>query len=148
MSGFQGPVELVVQRSLLLVRAYAAAHGLACVAILLCYPHSISRCLLLLALVLNGARGVAYYFRPPADTIVALKLGSRSQWLVCLRDGRELPAQLIDRPWITAVITAFSLRTSDRCRRHVLLLADNADADAVRRLRVRLRHLQQVQTAQ
>ena len=139
MSGFHGPVELTVQRSALLLRAYSVAHGLACGAVVLCYPPSFPRSLLLFALLVNAARGICAYWRPPTDAIVALKLDTRAAWQVRLRDGRTLSADLMGRPWVTAPITALSLRTSDRRARHVLLLADNTDADGLRRLRVQLR---------
>ena len=139
MSGFHGPVELVLRRSAVYLRVWVIAHGLALSGVLLCYPHSPARSLLLFVLITNGWRGMYAWWYPRADTVAALRLSQTGDWLLHLRDGRMLSAQLAAVPWISAHVTALSLRTADRHLHHVVLWPDTSDADGVRRLRVRLR---------
>ena len=140
MSGFHGPVYLALRPSALCARVLVAAHVLALAAVLVCYPTSLARTLLLLAITLNGAISLHQLLRPRADAVVAVLLGTYDAWQVSLADGRVLSARLARPPYVSVYLTALSLRVADGRVRHVLILPDNANADAFRRLRVRLRH--------
>lgn len=71
-------------------------------------------------------------------SVRALKLRSDSFWMIEYGDGREEQVELLNSPLVSPWLVVLSFRAKP-FRRHVLLLADNADPAALRRLRVRLR---------
>ena len=77
-----------------------------------------------------------------------LRWGSGGRWQVGSRDGQELSATLSPDSFVRPWLTILRLRPeSGGLVRNVVLLPDMLDAEAFRRLRVRLRLEQGVQTA-
>ena len=74
------------------------------------------------------------------NAIARVEWGADDAWTLIERRGRQISARPVERnfvaPWMT--LLSFTCQTGCR-RRHIILLADNSDADQVRRLRVRLR---------
>lgn len=140
MAGFQGAVYLVVRPSLRLRRAVRGAHAVAAFTIACAYPVGMAALLLLAALALNAWRVERRLSRPAPHDIAALLLTSTDSWRIRCVDERVQGARLARQPLLSAGLIALSLQGDDGRLRHVVLLADNADADVCRRLRVRLQH--------
>ena len=138
MSGFHGAVYLTVRPSLLLRRTAASAHLLAACAMAALHPATVAQGLLIAAIALHGWYLHLRLSRPRAGDVAAVLLSSTDEWRVTLYDGRVLGARLARPPHISVYLTALSLTLTDGHTRSVLLLADNVDPDACRRLRVRL----------
>ena len=136
MNGFHGPVILDLKPSAWLPRALLALHVAVSSTLLLAYPPSWPRHLLLLAVVahacwsLRAARTLA---------IARLELSASHTWHVVFCDGRALDARLLRIIWVSPLLTALTLACADGIARQLVLLPDMVDADAFRRLRVRLR---------
>ena len=136
MNGFQGPVILTLKPSLWLPRAVLALHLSALCMLLLAYPPSWPRHLLLVAIAAS-----ALWSLRAAHTadIARLELSPRDTWHVVFCDGRGLDARLLRAPWVSPMFTTLSLACADGVERQILLLPDMVEPDAFRRLRVRLR---------
>lgn len=138
MNGFDGPLALDMRPSRWLRGALLAVHALVCGALLLSYPSSWPRNLLILAVgahlpwSLNAARTLS---------IVRLELDAGHHWRVLFCDGRWLDARLTGAPWLSPHFTTLVLACADGVRRQLVLLPDMVDGDAFRRLRVRVRRL-------
>ena len=138
MNGFDGPLALDLRASHWLRRALLCVHALICGALLLAYPSSWPRNLLILAVAahlpwsLKAAR---------VRSIVRLEFdaGHHSRVLFC--DGRWLDARLTAAPWLSPHFTTLVLTTADGVRHPLVLLPDMVDGDAFRRLRVRVRRM-------
>ena len=136
MNGFQGPVIVTLKPSLWLPRAVVALHGSALCMLLLAYPPSWPRLVLLVAIAVS-----ALWSLRAAHTadIARLELSPRDTWHIVFCDGRRLDARLLRAPWVSPLFTTLSLACADGVERQILLLPDMVEADAFRRLRVRLR---------
>lgn len=138
MNGFDGPLALDLRPSYWLRHALLGVHALVCGALLLAYPSSLPRNLLILAVVahlpwsLNAAR---------ARSIVRIELDAGQHWRVLFCDGRWLDARLTAAPWLSPHFTTLVLVCADGVRRQLVLLPDMVDDDAFRRLRVRVRRM-------
>ena len=142
MNGFQGPVHLDLQPSLWLPRGAVAVHFVVLATLWLAYPPSAPRNLLLGAVVLHGLWLAVRLLRvSPRLAVVRLELSARLTWRVVFRDGRSVEAQLRRAALVSPLVTTLSLQCADGARCEVLLLPDTVDADAFRRLRVRLRRM-------
>lgn len=139
MSGFHEAVYVALRPSTRLLGAMLAAHLLAGGAVAVLYPPSLEQGVLMAAIALNAFCLRARLARPRADDIAAVLLGSNDEWRVSLADGSVVAARLALEPYVTVYLTALTLTLADGRRRHVLLLPDNVEANAYRRLRVRLR---------
>lgn len=135
MNGFHGPVHLELQPSAWLPRAVLALHGATCAALLLAYPWSWPRTVLLCAVLIHAHWSVRAARRVE---VTRIELGARDSWRLVLCDGRCLEARLLRAPWVSSWLTAFTLACKDGKQRHIVLLPDMVDGDALRRLRVRL----------
>ena len=136
MNGFQGPVILTLKPSRWLPRAVVVVHACAVCTLLLAYPPSWPRHLLLVAIAANtlwSARAAR------AIDIAGLELSARETWHVVFCDGRGLDARLLRAPWVSPLFTILSLACADGVERQILVLPDMVEPDAFRRLRVRLR---------
>ena len=139
MNGFQGAVHLDLQPSVWLPRVIVAVHFLVLVTVWFAYPPSAPRNLLLSAVVLHGLGLVVRLLRvSPRRTVARLELDARGSWRVVFRDGRSVDASLRRAALVSPLATTLSLLCADGARCEVLLLPDTVDADAFRRLRVRL----------
>jgi len=135
MNGFHGPVILDLMPSAWLPRARLALHVVVFCTMALAYPSSWPRNLLLLAIAGHGL------WKPraaDARDIARLELGARQRWRVVFCDGRGLDARLLRAPWVSPLLTTFTLACADGVERQVVLLPDMVEAQAFRRLRVRL----------
>ena len=136
MNRFQGPVQISLLPSRWLQRVLLTLHVLVGCTLLLAYPMSGMRNFLLLAVAahlpwsLRAARRVA---------ITGLELDAAQRWHVLFCDGRSLVARLTAAAWVSPYLTTLDFVCADGSKRQVLLLPDMLDADAFRRLRVRLR---------
>ena len=81
----------------------------------------------------------AHVRRCSRRAIRAAELGPQGAWSLCLTDGRILAAQLLPSSFLHPELLVLNFRTGRLTRRHLVLSADAADADVLRRLRVRLR---------
>lgn len=78
-----------------------------------------------------------------ADSVVGLRFDSEG-WHVLRRDGTEMGARLLADTYVSALLTVVRLRQSGRWLPiSVILPADAADEDSLRRLRLRLRFSRQ-----
>lgn len=145
MAGFQGAVYLVVRPSLRLRRAARVAHVLSALTIAYAYPLSVAALALLATLAVNAWRIERRLSRPAPHDVAGLVLSSTDTWRIRSVDDRVQGARLARRPLVLASLVALSLRGDDGRVRHVVLLADNAEPDACRRLRVRLQHPRSLQ---
>ena len=67
------------------------------------------------------------------------ELDSEGAWTLGLADGRVLAARLLPSSFVHPKLVVLNFRTGLLARRHLVLAFDAADADLLRRLRVRLR---------
>ena len=142
MNGFQGPVHLDLRPSVWLLRGLVAVHVVVLATLWLAYPPSALRNLLLGAIVLHGVGLVVRQLRvSPQRAVARLELSARLTWRVVFRDGRRVEARLRRAALVSPLVTTLSLQCADGERCEVLLLPDSVDADAFRRLRVRLRRM-------
>ncbi len=139
MSGFDGPIHLVITASRLRRRVVLLAHGLAAAVLAAALPASPAATAVLIAVLVNGVLAVRRCALQP-DDIGAVLLDSAGAWQVALVDGRVEAATLHGRAFVTPPLTAFALRCADGRTRHVVLLPDNSPSAPRRRLRVRLAH--------
>ena len=139
MSGFDGPIHLVITASRLRRRAALLAHGFAAAVLGAALPASPVATALLTGVLVNAAL-VLRRCAPQADDIGAVLLDTAGAWQVTLVDGRVQAATLRGRAFVTTPLTAFALRCADGRTRHVVLLPDNSPDTPRRRLRVRLAH--------
>jgi toxin CptA len=73
------------------------------------------------------------------DAITAIELGDEDA-LICRYDGRSEHARLLGTTYISPYLTLLNLRVMGRILpRHMILVPDNVDPEAFRRLRVWLR---------
>lgn len=78
-----------------------------------------------------------------ADSVTGLRFDSEG-WHVLRRDGSEMSARLLADTYVSALLTVVRLRQSGRWLPvSVILPADAADDDSLRRLRLRLRFSRQ-----
>ena len=136
MNGFQGPVILDLTPSAWLSRARLALHALVFCTLLMAYPVSWPRNFLLLALA-----GHALWSQRAARVmeIARLELSARQHWRVVFCDGRALEARLVRAPWVSPLLTSLTLACADGVERQCVVVPDMVEAQAFRRLRVRLR---------
>lgn len=127
---------LTLKPSRWLPRAVLALHVGALCMLLLAYPASWPRHLLLVAIAASALWSLRVAHT--AD-IARLELSPRETWHVVFRDGRGLDARLLRAAWVSPMFTTLSLACADGVERQILLLPDMVEADAFRRLRVRLR---------
>ena len=139
MSGFDGPIHLVITASRLRRRVALLAHGLAVAVLAAALPASAAATALMTGVCVNGAL-VLRRCAPRPDDIRAVLLDTADAWQVTLVDGRVQAATLCGRAFVTTPLTAFALRCADGRMRHVVLLPDNSPDTPRRRLRVRLAH--------
>ena len=140
MNGFNRPVHLRVRPSRWLPRVLALAHGVTLVVMSCAYPPALGRSALLVAVATHGLWQWYRCMRHRPDAIGCLELGLRQAWRVTLVDGRIFEARLLRAAVVSPLLTALTLRLADGVCREVLLLPDMVEADAFRRLRVRLLH--------
>lgn len=147
MNGFHGPVFLDLQPSRWLPRGMVLVHLVVLVAVARAYPPSLPQQVLLAAIALHGLWSVVILRRVrPAKVIARLELSARHTWRVVFGDGRSVAAELQAAALVSPLMTTLSLCCVDGRRCEVLILPDQVDADAYRRLRVRVRQLVGTQT--
>lgn len=135
------PVHLELRPSAMLARAILLS-VLVSLFVLLFLPLPVSLRLLTAVLVLLAARRAYRRHAVPAlpDAIVRLSLTPESGLQAMLQDGRTMQVTVCDDSLVTATVTVLNLRSVEDGRRYaLLLLRDNVDADAFRRLRVWLK---------
>ena len=118
----------------------AAVHCAALAALLWCALYQ-PLVLFLLAplgasLVWNWREQVSRRGAVSVQQVEALADGS---WRLTDRRGRVFAARLAQENFVAPWMTLLTFRCGRFRNRHILLLSDNSDPDAVRRLRVRLR---------
>ena len=89
---------------------------------------------------LSLARGIrTHALRSAACAVRAAELDGEGAWTLLLADGRVLSARLLDSSLVHPLLLVLNFHTGRLGRRHLVLAPDSANADQVRRLRVRLR---------
>lgn len=74
------------------------------------------------------------------NAVSALSLSQSSKLQLTYQDGREVEVMVLASSFVTAYLTILNLRDLENGRQvHLLLLPDNTDAEAFRKLRVWLR---------
>ena len=71
--------------------------------------------------------------------LVRVELSPRGEWTLIDRRGKVMPAQLLGSSFVTTWLLTLNFSLGGLRRRSMILLADSADPDLLRRLRVRLR---------
>jgi hypothetical protein len=137
MSGFDGPIHLHMRPSPSL-RGGAFVLHLAAIAVLLTYPLTVTSFMLLAALTLDAWNCDRRLARPQPDDIASVLLASNDSWELWTIAGGSCAARLLRASPIHPSMTGLSFACADGKRRHLVLLRDNVDSDAFRRLRVRL----------
>lgn len=132
-------LRIELHPSLLLLRYLLFVH-LAALLVLACYSPSpagtaLGSTAVVWSLVRAWRRFGSWYGR---HAIRALNLAPDDGWMIEFGDARQVRGVLLRSPLVAPRLVILSFRTG-WTRRHALLLADNADPSAVRRLRVRLR---------
>ncbi len=96
--------------------------------------------LLALCVLLAAVRGIALHgSRRAARSIVLLVWDRRGQWRLLQRDGRMLDVRLEHGAYAHPKLLVLPFRTHSGRRVPVLVAPDTADAEGLRRLRMRLR---------
>ncbi len=96
--------------------------------------------LVALCVLLAAVRGIALHgSRRAARSIVLLVLDRRGQWRLVQRDGRMLDVRLQHGAYAHPKLLVLPFRTHSGQRVPVLVAPDMADAEGLRRLRMRLR---------
>ncbi len=139
-NAFEGPIALTVGRSRLLVASMLAGHTLTVLMIILLGLNAASTLLLAAGIALSALVGYRHQRDCRDDDVIAVLLKSDDRWQLQLRDGRQERADLRTAFPLIPGLVYLSFRTSAGVNRAVALFSDNAEADQLRRLRVRLRH--------
>jgi len=125
--------------SLLLIRCLALLHSAALLLLLWASPSPLltgfGGLLITGSLSVAWRRYGAWYGR---RTVRAVELDGEGRWRIRFGDGSETLAERLGPSLVSPRLVILSFRTGF-LRTHAVLLADNADPNAVRRLRVRLR---------
>ncbi len=80
-----------------------------------------------------------HVLRSAPRAIRAAELDPEGAWTLWLANGRVLAARLLPSSFVHPQLLVLNFRIGRLARRHLVLAADAADADRLRRLRVRLR---------
>lgn len=91
-----------------------------------------------IALSLRHALG-RYAFLSASPAITGLLWDAKGVWVLETRGGSQLAAQLQTDSVVQPGLVILNFRLEERGRRSVVMLADSADPESLRRLRVRLR---------
>ena len=132
-------LRIELRPSLFLLRYLVVIH-LAALFVLACFPPSpagtaLGSVAVVLSFVQGWRRFGSWYGR---HAIRTLSLEPDGGWMIEYGDASRARGVLLNRPLVAPQLVILSFRTG-RIRRHALLLPDNTDPSAVRRLRVRLR---------
>jgi len=96
--------------------------------------------LLAVGVLLGAARCIAHHaLRRGPRAIVLLIWDRHGRWRLVQRDGLVLDGQLLHGAWAHPLLLVLPFRILSGRRRCVLIPADAASADGLRRLRTRLR---------
>lgn len=132
------PLTLDLRPSRRLLLILTAVHGLAGVALWLCaLPLAVK---IPLSLLLGGSLLSVYpryAHRRSRFFIARIRQAADGQWFLGYGDGGERPARLAGG-YVHPQLLILNFATGRLARRAVVILPDAADAEAVRRLRVRL----------
>lgn len=138
MSGFDGPIHLHMRPSPSLRRLAFVLHVAAVAIVLVAYPLTVISLVLLAALTLDAWYCDRRLARPQPQDIASVLLASNDHWELWTVAGRSCAARLLRASPVHPFMTGLSFACADGKRRHLVLLKDNVDSDAFRRLRVRL----------
>ena len=139
MSAFQGPVYVALRASTSLTYVLIITHIALGVVMAVAYPFSLPQCALIGVIAINGGASIWKNTRKHFDDVTAVLLTSSDGWQVNLRGGAVFNAHLVSDPFMTRYLTVLPLKLESGIVKRVLMLNDNVDVDAYRRLRVRLR---------
>lgn len=139
MSAFQGPVYVALRASTSLTLALITTHIAIGVAVAVAYPFSLPQCALIGAITINGGVSIWKNACKRFDDVIAVLLTSSDGWQVNLRGGAVFNAHLASDPFMTRYFTVLPFKLESGIVKRVLMLNDNMDVDAHRRLRVHLR---------
>jgi toxin CptA len=140
-SGEDAGWRLAIGRSRILVGVVAAGHLLAAAAVLSAPLPAVVRLASLGALAFSAVSKVRQVaLLAAAGSIVSLTVSSAGAVRAVRRDGGDLSGQVLTSTFVSPLLTIVRLRVSGgSLHRSVLLVADNCEAQAFRRLRVGLR---------
>lgn len=95
---------------------------------------------LILPLLWSWIRGwTIYVTQTGRSAVTRVEWGTNDTWTLIDKQGGRIKQRLMQRNFVAPWMTLLSFSCHTGFHRHVILLGDNADADQVRRLRVRLR---------
>lgn len=138
----QAPLRLKRGPSKALSAALVLAHGVS-IAVVLALPLPlVLRAVLALLVASHGVWSVlAHGMLRPRSAIVQIELSGQGQMRFIDRIGRAMSAELLPGsvvlPWLVVIRYRWG---RERWSRRLLLLGDMCESDALRALRVRLRH--------
>ena len=137
MNAYQGTVCLTLARSRRLPRVLLALHGAGMALVASYWPLTFASAAWL---ALVGAHGAWQWrgLRGAARWVRRIDIDARGAWRLAYGDGRQLDVRLTRAPLVLPWLVALEFRAPDGRRHDLLLLPDMLDADAFRRLRVRL----------
>ncbi|WP_137939680.1 protein YgfX [Chitinivorax sp. B] len=137
MSGIR-PIDLQIGQSKLLAYAQGCMHGLAVMAIFASPRLSVPIQIFLLLCVVAGIyRCWRDWHRLATDTITALQISSKDEVSIKCGEGWQ-PVLILGDSVVTPLLTVLQVKGSDRLH-YLVLLPDQLEPDAYRRLRVWLR---------
>lgn len=141
MSGFEGP--LVLRPTITTSQRVASAllHGLCLALVVAAYAPVWQTMLLLLVMGVLALDLQRLLQAAPARYVTAVILDAEDRWQLLTADGATHAVSLAPRVFCTPWLITLSLRRADGRLQHLVLTSNAVDAQAHRRLRVRLRRV-------
>jgi toxin CptA len=136
-------LRLALGRSRILLCALIAAHAGAAAAVLSAspgWPWSAAASAVLAASAVKVIRRHA--LRTGPDAVLSLELGGAGECRMLRADGGVRTCRVQDSSYVSPQLVVLHLRESPRRMHYVVLTADSAPAEPLRRLRTRLRWLE------
>jgi toxin CptA len=134
-------LRIAIRPSRILAAVLAAAHAVALsVAVVVTLPDCVKTFLAATILASGGFSILVSAFQRSGNAIVELEIGEGGNVSCRAQGGPWQEAQLLPSSFVAPWLTVLNLRMAGTAAvRHVLILFDNVDEEAFRRLRVLLR---------
>lgn len=137
-AGFAAPLDIGIRPSRLLGVLLIAAHGGAIGSVAVTALPLWLRAAFVIATLASLHRGLfRYALLRDSRAIVGVRCDAGNRWLAQLRSGESIAMTLLPTSCVHPLAVVLNLR-SDTGIHSAILLRDNTDPDAFRRLRVRL----------
>lgn len=134
-------LRVILKPSAYLATALAAVHVAAAATLLPLDLPAWAKLALAITIAASLANALwRHAFLKARYALTGIELGEADRASVETRDGRWHDARVLPTTYVSPLLSVLNVRLEDRMfTRHMLIVADNVDADDFRRLRVRLR---------